>query len=167
MKVEGNMRHGRAVKLGTVLSGTMQNKDLIPAFVEELEAILGGECLRTREIKTAWLCEGYFESIYADSDLQTLYDELNNYAPPHCYFGALEGDGADYGFWPLNRAADTIPEFFTKWLQALSREQLENIYDWLVDCHLDPEECMNRIKAIYGVLPPCPGSFADLNRTRL
>lgn len=43
--------------------------------------------------------EGYFDGEEASEDLQTLEDELSNYSPPFCRFGAHEGDGADYGFW--------------------------------------------------------------------
>jgi hypothetical protein len=32
--------------------------------------------------------------------LDDVTDALVALAPPHVYFGSLEGDGADFGFWP-------------------------------------------------------------------
>ena len=33
--------------------------------------------------------------------INNVFDALNVYAPKGYYFGALEGDGACFGFWPL------------------------------------------------------------------
>ena len=31
-----------------------------------------------------------------------LMDALNSYAPPNMYFGSIEGDGADFGWWAID-----------------------------------------------------------------
>ena len=36
----------------------------------------------------------------SDDILTALIWELDAIAPPYCYFGAHEGDGASFGFWP-------------------------------------------------------------------
>ena len=91
------------VRLGTVSHGTMRAEDLIPAFLEELEE------LDPERASSYWdeIPEEAVEnpeSDWWDSEealwiLEELFDVLNEFAPPYCYFGALEGDGSDYGFW--------------------------------------------------------------------
>lgn len=44
--------------------------------------------------------EGDYWTEQASDDLQDLFDILDSIAPEGCYFGALEGDGSCYGFWP-------------------------------------------------------------------
>ena len=86
------------ITLGTVSHGTMRNEDLIPAFAYELAQI------DTEGAYTSLVTESHgiedFDSEQADFVLEDLFDALDALAPPYCYFGANEGDGADYGFWP-------------------------------------------------------------------
>tara|TARA_Y100000310_G_scaffold275814_1_gene292541 strand:+ start:92 stop:355 length:264 start_codon:yes stop_codon:yes gene_type:complete len=43
----------------------------------------------------------YWTDGSADMDLEELCDVLNDLAPGDHYFGAHEGDGSDFGFWPI------------------------------------------------------------------
>ena len=45
-------------------------------------------------------CEGDYWTELASEDTHLLFDILDSIAPEACYFGALEGDGSCYGFWP-------------------------------------------------------------------
>jgi len=88
------------IKIGTVSIGTMLVEDLVDTFAAELE-LLGGK--ETDIIKEAY---NYDFSGSGDEDevavgiLEVLMDDLNDIAPPFMYFGASEGDGSDFGFWP-------------------------------------------------------------------
>jgi len=99
-------KHERELKMsiveGTVICRTLKPDDLIPAFCEELQK----HCAKTPRIVRE--CESYLED---DPELDNtepeiinelvndLIDELNNIAPDNMYFGNLEGDGSDFGFW--------------------------------------------------------------------
>lgn len=106
-------------RIGSVSSGTMRAEDLIPAFMDELDEIKEALALAVKpgggaqlvaevarlegglsEIEDRMASVGYYETEDADYDLEWLTEELNDYALPYCYFGAHEGDGSDYGFWP-------------------------------------------------------------------
>lgn len=108
------------INLGSVSSATMRAEDLIPAFMDCVQGII--DDLPSDDETALHLSEElaqieariyrgeddggteraeYWESDDAQFDLETLFDLLNEFAPPYCYFGAHPGDGADYGFWPM------------------------------------------------------------------
>lgn len=86
---------------GTLSWGTMREEDLIPCFTDELVR-LGCQDSRLEKIKEKLRDdpEQYYGTEDSGWDLnEFLFEELNKYAPEGYYFGASEGDGADYGFW--------------------------------------------------------------------
>lgn len=96
-------------ELGTVSSGTMLKEDLIPAFIDTLrqhnhEHALIAEYDALPNCEWDELTEEQQEQ--TDCMLDELFDALNEYAPPFCYFGAHPGNGSDYGFWFDSDALD-------------------------------------------------------------
>jgi len=93
------------VNIGTISRGTMRNEDLIPAFARLLDDLRDPANLAHAAI----VKESYemIEHDLLDSEdaawmlNEGLFDALNEYAPEDCYFGAIEGDGSDFGFWPV------------------------------------------------------------------
>ena len=67
-------------QLGSISTGTLRTEDLAPVFIEEL---------LSRGVDAGDVPE----------DMDGLYNALDNICPPFVYFGTLEGDGADFGFW--------------------------------------------------------------------
>ena len=107
------------IETGTIIHGTMQPRDLIPAFMDALidngadqvamrltshyhhaydwAADFGG--LRVDDETLDRIQEEHPD---AASELITdLFDALDAIAPDGMYFGSLEGDGCDYGFWEM------------------------------------------------------------------
>lgn len=95
------------IEIGTVSHGTMREEDLIPCFAELLEE-LAKEANRLEDFAALLQEAGAYaegikdETIDPLDILVDLFDALNEFAPEGCYFGAHEGDGSDYGFWPVN-----------------------------------------------------------------
>lgn len=104
--------------IGTIISGTHRAQDLIPAFLDELNRLDHPAYVKLRlgffRAVELGLLEGgkdILEDLKEDNPFwesedcahflnETLFDALDGYAPDFCYFGAHEGDGADFGFWP-------------------------------------------------------------------
>lgn len=102
---------GIEVTLGTVSHGTMRPQDLIPRFLDVLKDVDPGQ--HSAFIMTPFTAvpayvqdEGDDSEWWASEDAQhlvnELFDALDGAAPDGVYFGAHEGDGSDYGFWPVD-----------------------------------------------------------------
>lgn len=96
--------------IGTTIERTLQARDLIPAFCDELETAMQRYRWQgmTDESKAfSEYRELIKESRAIDCDtleagycLESLFNALGDFAPPYTYFGAHPGDGSDFGFWP-------------------------------------------------------------------
>lgn len=91
------------IQAGTISHGTLRTEDLIEAFVAELES---HTCYTDAPLLIEarnWLAVDIAPR--ADHDergcelLDALFAALNDIAPEGMHFGALEGDGSDFGFW--------------------------------------------------------------------
>ena len=104
----------RYLPVGEVSSGTLRPEDLIPAMLDLLAGV------RLSKADRATVCaierdsgrEGYYDEDECDEDFSALYDLANNYAPPYCYVGSTEGDGACIGVWP---DVDSLMEDAREW----------------------------------------------------
>lgn len=93
--------------IGTVSAGTLRTEDLLNAFADELEHRLpDAPCAANNEpyVKLIWDAREAAERDDCDNDdldiVVELEGALNEVCPPYIYFGTLEGDGSDFGFWP-------------------------------------------------------------------
>lgn len=98
---------------GSISSGTMCAIDLVDTFASELQCLINNnraefeadssraDRMELPDRAQAWaaLDENSRDEDEGDSLVEELFDALQEFAPPYAYFGALPGDGADYGFW--------------------------------------------------------------------
>ncbi len=94
----------------SVSHGTLRPQDLLRAFAEEL---FSGEdwvdvadySLYDEAIAMADTIEQEGPEAVDPDDVEyvfdELYDKLNELAPEGHYFGANEGDGSDFDYWPV------------------------------------------------------------------
>lgn len=103
-----------APRLGSISHGTMRPVDLIETFAWEIKRskLTAAERDLVRRAYRWLNLPANAQSAAADvgdNILCELFDVLDAYAPAYCYFGAHEGDGSDYGFWPSMDAIDGLP----------------------------------------------------------
>jgi hypothetical protein len=100
--------------IGTISHGTLRAADLLEAFADELDRIepdhdLADEARAALTLMNAGWTR--LEALDETSELvNALQDALSEHAPPYCYFGASEGDGSDFGFWPSMDAIKELPK---------------------------------------------------------
>ena len=97
------------INIGTLIHGTLRDEDLLQAFSDELARINKTRFSEVTKanahlfsesanLTAAQIVEELGE--YVTDVINDLMYALNESAPPHTYFGAIEGDGSDFGFWP-------------------------------------------------------------------
>lgn len=95
-------------KIGSISHGTLRTEDLLGAFSYTLERLAKREVppnyVALKLVREAEehlkLEEPTDEQIVAAMDLVAdLEDALQDYAPAYCYFGTLQGDASEFGFW--------------------------------------------------------------------
>jgi hypothetical protein len=102
---------GMNIETGTVIAGTLRNEDLLEAFSCELDTVRGqskahyklDECILIFEAQNRYYLDDGSDEIEEEVPeiISDLIDALNEYAPEGMYFGTLEGDGADFGWWNI------------------------------------------------------------------
>ncbi len=96
------------VEVGTLIHGTLRDEDLLQAFADELARIdikRFDEVIKpdahlfaeSANLTTEEIVEALGEDV--TDVINDLMDALNEYAPYGYYFGSIEGDGSDFGFW--------------------------------------------------------------------
>lgn len=84
---------------GDVVShATLRTEDLLGSFVNALRWACPDRELSLDD----WTVPGFYDSEAAQWELERLFDTLSELAPEGCTFGAHEGDGSLFGFWPID-----------------------------------------------------------------
>ena len=97
------------IQAGTISHGTLRSEDLIEAFASELACLAPSEFEGARQLLAE--AQRYLDGCPVSEDeaselVNDLMDALNEFAPEGMYFGAHEGDGADFGFWHVDGEED-------------------------------------------------------------
>ena len=103
-------------QLGSISTGTLRTEDLLPAFTYTMGELTHDPVSNLSKYPNEAMAKLWDEAIHligtdqwwtldpedsgVDGLLNDLTDALNELCPPFVYFGTLEGDGADFGFWP-------------------------------------------------------------------
>lgn len=99
--------------IGTISHGTLRPADLMHSFADELR-LYSPDHDRVKEadaVQTLWAAgwNDIFDSKQVSGLVYDLHDTLNAIAPPYCYFGIVEGDVSDFGFWPDMHQIEDLP----------------------------------------------------------
>jgi hypothetical protein len=128
-KTAGNRQNDdmKKANIGSISHGTLRTADLLNAFCNELEWQLrrNGNYFAHPENREEGRkihelcgeCQDQYEEdgeTLKDEDtaselVESLTDSLQQFAPAYCYFGAHEGDGSDFGFWPSIESIEELP----------------------------------------------------------
>lgn len=141
----------KTATIGSISSGTLRSEDLIPALHGELEyqyspedreALAGVWNTYNAILDECWGDNGeLIESEHDGEIVDDLISALDTFSPPYCYFGAHEGDGADFGYWPSRNAIEDfdglrvsdlseVPEDYSGEVLHVNDHGNVSIYDW-------------------------------------
>lgn len=92
--------------IGTVSHGTMRTIDLLESLSDALDELLTSRVERSLIYEARRAIKAHSSNKLRHIDgadiVSALFDALDAHCPAYCYFGAIEGDGSDYGCWPID-----------------------------------------------------------------
>lgn len=119
-------KKSRVPQLGSVSTGTLRTQDLLRSFADELAYYRPrGNARLIREARAVADCveqdkplprlfgdiTGMSAEEMGSEIISEISDKLNEIAPDYVWFGAHEGNGADFGFWPVHDAIEELIDF--------------------------------------------------------
>jgi len=86
---------------GTISHGTLRYEDLLPAFLGLLGEYspIKADMLQKRSARIALIEDEGQRGDEESGLLEVIAEAIDRYQMPGYYFGALEGDGSDFGVW--------------------------------------------------------------------
>lgn len=100
------------INIGTISHGTLRSQDLLRSFAEAYEQYCANQPgFRGSKARRARMLADLLDrndphpndQELASEFIDSLSDSLNDVASLYgLYFGNTEGDGSDFGFWPIN-----------------------------------------------------------------
>ena len=152
------------IQMGTVISGTLRNEDLLNAFIDELnwlhfsnggyqpEIWSDAKVIQSKYNTTNECEEPDFEAresideSLVSENFDGLMDAIHEYRLPYTYFGTLDGDGADFGWWiDFDSMNDSLNESESKSItqQFRTNGTLSDEEHWIQECNCPV--CISRI----------------------
>ena len=108
------MTKAHLATIGSISHGTHRTEDLMISFADELQRLAPNHDLvkEANAVFTLWSAgwTDVYDHENASELVGLLEDALSEHAPLYCYFGTSEGDGSDFGFWPLMDAIEELPK---------------------------------------------------------
>ena len=97
--------------LGSISTGTLRPQDLLETFAATLNQLDKANPLIAKALDSIangdwdnWDVEDLDVKVAAYELVNELADAIQEHCPPFVQFGAHEGDGSDFGFWPDHEA---------------------------------------------------------------
>jgi hypothetical protein len=88
------------IQLGSIINGTLRKEDLIPTFIYELLQLDSDNSLGLELQNKIDNGDYDFDSEDAGYDIEAIMDEFENLMNiPYVYFGTLDDDPTDFGWW--------------------------------------------------------------------
>ena len=143
----------RQIQLGTVIEGTLKNEDLLEAFSYELDAIRTNSKGQTYHYKLVFDAQNrWYRDDGSDERedeipdlINELIDAINEYRLPYTYFGTLEGDGADFGWWiDFDNLNESVRESESITQDLRSSDRLSDEESWIQECDCQENDCIGK-----------------------
>ena len=140
----------RQIQLGTVIECTLKNEDLLEAFSYELNDIRTDSKTHYKlvfDAQNRWYRDDGSDEREDEIPelINELIDAINEYRLPYTYFGTLEGDGADFGWWiDFDNLNESVHESESITKELRTTGTLSDEESWIQECNCQEDDCIGK-----------------------